>query len=45
MKVMITVNIDVKNGICNGTTWYITEIIKNEDEKYVINVLTNDDKK
>ena len=45
MKVMITENIDVKNGICNGTTGYITEIIKNENEKYVINVLTNDNKK
>ena len=42
---MITENIDVKNGICNGTTGYITEIIKNENEKYVINVLTNDNKK
>ena len=25
---MITENIDVKNGICNGTAGYITEIKK-----------------
>jgi ATP-dependent exoDNAse (exonuclease V) alpha subunit len=44
MKVMITENIDVENGICNGTTGYIIEITK-ENEKYVISVLTKENKK
>jgi hypothetical protein len=44
MKVMITENIDVENGICNGTTGYIIEINK-ENEKYIISVLTKENKK
>ena len=33
MKVMITENIDVTNGICNGTTGYITGIKKRTGNK------------
>ena len=34
---MITENVDVKNGICDGTTGYITEIKKeNGKETYII---------
>ena len=28
LKVMITENLDVENGICNGTTGYISDIKK-----------------
>ena len=43
---MITENIDVKNGICNGTTGHITEIKKEKGkETYIISVLTKDNKK
>ena len=43
---MITENIDVKNGICNGTTGYITEIKKAKGKKtYIISVTTKDNKK
>ena len=46
MKVMITENIDVNNGICNGTTGHITEIKKEKGkETYIIGVLTKDNKK
>ena len=34
---------DVTNGICNGTSGYITEI-KNDNKKYIISVLTKDNK-
>jgi len=44
MKAMFTENIDVENGICNGTTGYIIEINK-ENEKYIISVLTKENKK
>ena len=43
MKIMITENMDVSNGICNGTIGYITEI-KNDNKKYIISVLTKDNK-
>ena len=42
---MITENIDVNNGICNGTTGYITEIKKEKGkETYIITALTKDNK-
>ena len=45
MKVMITENIDVNNGTCNGITGYITEIKKEKGkETYIITVLTKDNK-
>ena len=31
---MITENIDAGNGICNGTTGYITEIKKKKGKKH-----------
>ena len=31
---MITENIDVNNGICNGTTGYITKIKKRTGKKH-----------
>ena len=31
---MITENIDVTNGICNGTKGYITEIKKRKGKKH-----------
>ena len=31
---MTTENIDVNNGICNGTTGYITEIKKRKGNKH-----------
>ena len=43
---MITEDIDGKNGICNGSTGYITEIKKQKrKETYIISVLTKDNKK
>ena len=42
---MITENIEVNNGICKGTTGYITEIKKEKGkETYIITVLTKDNK-
>ena len=38
LKVMITENLDVENGICNGTTGYISDI-KKINKKVVVEVL------
>ena len=43
LKVMITENLDVENGICNGTTGYIKDI-KKINKKVVHEVLLKNNK-
>ena len=43
LKVMLTENLDVENGICNGTTGYISDI-KKINKKVVVEVLLKNNK-
>ena len=43
IEIMITENMDVLNGMCDGTTGYIAEI-KSDNKKYITSVLAKDNK-